>query len=272
MTIPKQSEWLKADAIAPPIGVDREARVIHGYVLAQEGPFKSEGRGEFDIKGLRQIVRLAKDKPKGLKSRFAHPSLSGDGIGSFLGRTNNVRMGNVQVNRDGKLLELNAVRGDLRLDPSSFVAPSGNLGDYVMRLAESDPDAMSSSLVLKPEFQYRLDNHGKRRIDDNGKELPPLWWPLELHASDIVDTGDAVDGFLSVVDLDDSLVRQGCELLKGFLPGQPREIVEARLQAWLQEALNWRFGNEPAEELAGIPVEDVERALRHKMRALAKSH
>lgn len=269
MKIPKQSEWLKADAVAPSVGVDREAKVIYGYVLAQEGPFKSEGRGEFDVKGLRQIVRLAKEKPNGLKSRFAHPSLSGDGIGTFLGRAKNIRMGNVQVNRNGELLELNAVRGDLHLDPSSFETPSGNLGEYVMTLAESDPDAMSSSLVLKPELQYRLDNHGKPRLDENGNELPPLWWPVELHASDIVDTGDAVDGFLSVEGLNDSLVRQGCELLKGFLPGQPRDVVEARLQSWLQEALNWRFGNEPEEsaEPLGLPAEDVERALRHKMRA-----
>lgn len=267
--IPKQSEWLKADAIALPVGVDRDANVIRGFVMAQEGPFKSKGRGEFDLKALKQIVKLANSRPNGLKSRFAHPSLSGDGIGTFLGRVKNARLANVQINRNGELLELNAVRGDLHLDPTSFDTPSGNLGEYVMSLAESDPDAMSSSLVVKPEENVRLDNHGKPRMDESGEQLPPLWWPLEVHAADIVDTGDAVDGFLSVEGLNDSLVRQGCELLKGFLPGQPREVVEARLQSWLNEALNWRYGNEPIESL-GVPVEDVERALRHKIRSLAE--
>lgn len=261
-TIPTTSRWLRADVTAPPIGVDRENKIIRGFVMAQEGPFKTEGRGEFDLKGLRQIVRLANSKPSGLKSRFAHPSLSGDGIGTFLGRVRGAKMGVVQIERNGELLERNAVRGDLHLDPTSFTSPNGNLGQYVMDLAESDPSAMSSSLVIVPDEQVRLDNHGKPRKDEAGNDLPPIWWPLELHASDIVDEGDAVDGFLSADGLTDELVRKGYEMLRGFLPGQPRDVVEARLQAWLGRALDCRYGVDEPDEPDGLMAEDLERRLR----------
>src|SRR4051812_26748106 len=119
--------WLKSDSVGKPIGVDEEKKIIHGYVLAQEGPFKSEGRGEFDKQSIADIVRLAADHSNGLKSRFTHPSLSEDGLGKFLGRTKNIRVDGTKA------------RGDLHLDPTSFNTPSGNLGGYVMDLAKSDP-------------------------------------------------------------------------------------------------------------------------------------
>lgn len=272
-TIPEQSQWLRADTKSPQIGVDREAKVIRGFVLAQEGPFK-DLRGEFDVKGLKEIAKMANSKPNGLKSRFAHPSLSGDGIGSFLGRAKNVRMGVAQVERNGKLLELNAVRGDLHLDKTAFATPSGDLGSYVMDLAESDPDALSSSLVIQPDERKRLDRKGMPVLGEDGMELPPLWFPKELHAIDVVDTGDAVDGFLSAEGLSDSLVREGFAMLNGFLPGQPRNVVEARLTAWLSRALDCRFGNDPAdededEEVEAVMAGDLERRLRHKVRSVA---
>ena len=85
--------------------------------------------------------------------------------------------------------------------------------------------------------------------DANGDELPPLWRPTKLHASDVVDTGDAVDDFMSAelgaLDIDqlpDALVRRGSELLNKAFPGQTREVVEARLNAWLSKYLDLRYG------------------------------
>ena len=48
-TKPKpDSHWLRAGISGKPVAIDRTARVLRGYVVAQKGPFKSEGRGEFD--------------------------------------------------------------------------------------------------------------------------------------------------------------------------------------------------------------------------------
>jgi hypothetical protein len=51
--MPVEPQWLSARPRAAPVGVDREAKVIRGYVVAQEGPFKSAGRGEFDTAALK---------------------------------------------------------------------------------------------------------------------------------------------------------------------------------------------------------------------------
>jgi hypothetical protein len=235
--LPVTPTWLKADSLGKPVGVDTEKKIIHGYVVAQLGPFKSEGRGEFDKQSLNDIVRLYGESPAGIKSRFAHPTLSDDGIGKFLGRS-----------RDGRL-DGDKVRADLHLDPTSFRTPSGDLGGYVMALAQSDAGAFSSSLVLMTKQEIRLNEDGTPKKDDAGKALPPLWRPTRLHASDVVDTGDAVDDFLaanlSAEELPDALVRRGSELLNQAFPGQPRDVVQARLQAWLDKYLQLRYGPAP---------------------------
>jgi hypothetical protein len=245
--------WDSLKATGKPIGVDREAGVIKGYVVAQRGPFKSEGRGEFDDASLLSIVALMNAKPQGTKSRFGHPGMSDDGLGKFLGRSKDARI-------DG-----DRVRADLHLNPASRTTPHGDLGGHVMDLAESDPDALSSSLVLQVDREWRLASDGKsRKTDDRGQELPPIWRPKAIHASDIVDTGDAVDGLLSAgIDPDGlplAALWRGAELLDSVFAGQEREAVEARCLSWLGRYLSRRYG-EPA--LAGPG--DLER-LRRRLR------
>jgi len=232
--------WLRAGLARGAAQVDRAAGVIRGYTVAQMGPFKS-GRGEFDAAGLRQAARLM-GGPRGVKSRFTHPTLSGDGLGKFLGRAKDARV------EGGKL------KADLHLSPTSRNTPSGDLGGYVMDLAESDPDAFGSSLVLKAREDLRLDGKGRPAVGPDGEELPPLWWPEEIHASDVVDEGDAVhDGFLGVPpevvaallagDLPDGFVRAGSALLDSvFGKDAPRALVEGRATAWLARYLELRYG------------------------------
>ncbi len=241
--------WLRADLRGRPIGVDRDAKVINGFVVAQEGPFKSEGRGEFDKNALSAIVGLMAGSAAGLKSRFTHPTMSADGLGKFLGRARNGRLDQVTVLRDGAPVTLACVRADLHLSETAFRTPSGDLGTYVMDLAESDPDALSSSLVLQREEEYRRNADGTLLCDDAGEPLPPLWRPTRLHASDVVDTGDAVDGFLaaglSAENLPDAAHRKGAELLNQVLAGMDRREVRTRCLAWLDRYLDLRFGPEP---------------------------
>ena len=265
--VPKQSEWLRAAVKSTDVGVDREKRTILGMVMAQEGEFlEPEPRGRFDARSLKKIVTLARKTPAGLKSRFTHPSLSGDGLGSFLGRTKNVRLDSVTVEREAGIVSLLAVRGDLHLADAAFHSPRGNLGQYVLDLAAEDSDALSSSLVLQSKEEQELDRDGKPIRDANtGEVVPPLWRPQKLHAAAVADEGAAVDGLLSAVgagELRDDAVRQGCSLLNGVLPGQAREIVEARLQSWLHLALDLRFGSEATCQHCGERVADCGDACR----------
>src|SRR5262245_4116304 len=193
---PLEPRWLRPQFSGRPVGVDREtgAGVLRGYVVAQAGPFKSEGRGEFDRQALAEIVRMGNEAPRGIKSRFTHPDMSSDGLGKFLGRSQGFSLA---AAADARGKRVQAVRADLHFDPSAHDAPGGDLAGYVMRLAESDPDALSSSLVLHADREQRLEPDGRTPTrGPDGEELPPLWRPTRLHASDIVDTGDAVDGLL----------------------------------------------------------------------------
>lgn len=246
-------EWLRASIASEAIGVDRENNILRGYVIAQEGPFKSDGRGEFDKAALQAIERLGNSKSGGLKSRFTHPDMSNDGLGKFLGRARDLRMDKARDERTGKTVT--AVRGDLHFDKTALdTPPEGGkpLGLYVMELAESDPGALSSSIVVVADQVAQLDKDGKQLKDSAGNDLPPLWIPKELHASDIVDTGDAVDGLLSAnIDIERlplSVLWKGSLLLDAVFLDQPRDVIEARLAAYVKRYLDRKFGEPPPRQ------------------------
>lgn len=244
-TLPVTPHWLKATVPFPkPEGVDREAQILRGYVVAQEGPFKTPGRGEFDVPALQTIVHMINARSKGLKVRFGHPTLSDDGLGKYLGRSREARLASVSVEHAGSWQEITAVRANLHFNQTAQRTPNGDLVSYIMDLAASDADALSSSLVLEADKEMRRDARGQPLRDAMGEELPPLWRPTRLHASDIVDTGEAVDGLLSV-HWPDAVVRQGCELLDKAFKDQPREVVMARCLSWLQRYLELRYGPPP---------------------------
>lgn len=246
-----QTEWLRAGATAKPIGVDKENRRINGMVIALAGVLQGDHDGEFDAKTLREIVRLAKLHPKGVKSRFGHPSLSNDGLGSFLGRVTGVHLGEANLVRDGVESSVLAVRGDLQIADSAFQSdgPRGNIGENVLAVAGEDEAAISSSMVLEIEEELRLNKDGSRKLDDEtGEPLPPFWRPTRLHSFDIVDDGAAVDGLLalSADGLSDEVVRRGCELLDAQFVGKDREFIEKRLTGFVSRYLGLRFDDEPA--------------------------
>jgi len=258
------SDWLKTRTLGRPVGVDRDARVINGFVVAQEGEFKSEGRGEFDGDSLRSIAKLMRRSPKGLKSRFAHPDESNDGLGKFLGRARDPFIDRLTI--DGRTVE--AVRADLHFAESASSTPSGDLAGYVMDLAAEDPDALSSSLVGEFEEEFRLEKDGTPTKDAAGRELPPLWRPSRLHASDVVDTGDAVDGLLSASlsaeGLPNEVVFKAAELLRAQFANKDRQFVHARLSAWCARVLDHYW---PAK-LSDSDVATATLRIRHEVDAL----
>lgn len=259
--IEHEPAWLKTDTSGALVGVDRAQKAILGYVVAQEGDFKSEGRGAFDEKSLKNIVRLMSAQPHGVKSRFQHPDMSNDGLGKFLGRAKDARMDSVTLGRGKDRRVIQAVRADLYLSDTAFNTPAGDLGSYVLDLAESDPDALSSSLVLHADLEYRVDAKGRREVnEETGAELPPIWRPTMIHASDIVDTGDAVDGLLSVDSLPLAELWQGGKLLDQVFAGQSRETVEARCMEYLRRYLDRRYG---AQET--FQVENLRRRLATRL-------
>jgi hypothetical protein len=252
-TMPIMPHYLRAVSTGRPAKVDREAKALRGYVIAQEGVFK-DSRGAFNAQSLSEIVRVGNAVRGGLRSHFTHANLSGDGLGKFLGRSRNFAM---STTTDGDGRTVKAVRGDLLFDETAFKTPSGDLATYVMDLTESDPDAISSSLVILPRQEDQLDDRGRLKLDADGEPLPPLWFPEKLKASDIVSEGAAVDGLLSVQDMDpDDFVNLASQGLDHLFRDQPREVIEARVTAYLGRYLERRFpGAVPAAgAVAPVPT------------------
>lgn len=260
-TMKTEPVWLAALAMGGGSinGVDRENKILRGYIVAEKGPFKSAGRGEFDTPALQKIVELGNASPIGLKSRFTHPGLSSDGLGNYLGRAKNF-----QLEGDSK------VRADLHFDPVAFDGPKGNLGKYVMDLADTDPKGIGSSLVLAVDKTYRLNADGTPQKSPDGKELPPLWMPKKLRASDIVDEGDATNSLLSVEELDDlpdHAVRMAFEALNQAFSGQDRETTKARAEAFIERYLNHRFGA-PKDDLSNSNYPNLKMRIHQLAMAL----
>lgn len=262
------TEMLRASTFGRPVAVDRKANVLRGYVVAQLGPFKSDGRGEFNQEGLGLIEQLGNESKQGLKSRFTHPTMCSDGLGNYLGRVRDFFLSE-SMNADGQ--KVPAVRADLVFDLTALETPPKGgkpLGEYVMDLAEGDSDALSSSLVLKTKKVYRKKDDGTLLEGPNGEELPPLWYPEKLFGSDIVDVGDAVDGLLSFEGLSGAEVWKGTEMLDGMFDGQDRVEVSERLRGWLEKYLDHRFGEK--EEV--VPsFEDSLRLRKARNRAMARN-
>ena len=204
MATAEKVEMLSAVIGAQALSVDRSQNIIRGVVLAQEGPFKTKGRGAFDQASLKTIKAAINKMPKGMPSRFAHPELFRDPIGTRVGYFKNPQMSHVAVERDGKQVLLHAVRADLHIYKFALKNSRDGgtpYGTQLMDMVEEDPASLSTSLVLSADMEYQMDPATKKMESDaNGDPLPPLWRPKQVLASDFVDRGEAVDSALSAAE------------------------------------------------------------------------
>lgn len=244
MTMPARPEWLESSVATSRPAVDRDAKVLRGYVVAELGEFREpDPRGQFVAESLERIVELGNQPNNGLKSGFRHPGLSSDGLGKHLGRSQNYRL-----NSDGS-----KVLADLHFADVAFKSPPDGggtpLGEYVFDLAEQDSEAIASSLRLKPD-EYGRNGDGKLEPFDRRKHdgQVPIWIPTELHASDIVSDGAATDSLLSAEMLDahlkrpDDHVRAATAIIDHLFGGEPHNVLEARLTAFVDRYLVAKFG------------------------------
>jgi len=175
--------------------IDKENRLIRGAVIARQGEVKGHG-GWFDAESLDALVALGNKGRGGLKTRFAHPGLSSDGMGKQIGRTSALR-------RDDEI-----VRGNLQLHRK--VDNPNRLGmiQDVLNLAEEDPTAFGMSIVLVRDFDAEQAFAKKHEIkqgegavfvspDKANAKNWPHWRLREVRASDVVDEPAANEGFLS---------------------------------------------------------------------------
>lgn len=160
---------------------DKYKGVIRGFAVMTQGNVKDMRGWEIDETTLSQIVEAGNKVQLGLKSRFGHPNMSSTALGTFTGRAKNFR-------KDGDI-----ARADLFISKTAYETPDGDIASYVLDLAEKDPEAFGTSVVLG-EFDLEYADKEKKK---DGKDLPPRLRVSSLMAVDVVDDPAANDGMFN---------------------------------------------------------------------------
>lgn len=168
--------------------IDREKGIIYG-VSVITGDREASGHEMYvDQVMVEQVYQAGLSAGDvGVKARFDHPNPCSNSMGTELGRFRNFSL-------DG-----NQVRADLHLNDASAISPNGNYRDYVLSLAEEDPEQFATSIVFRMAESYmpqKEDYPDQDPSDDN-----PFWFEHARVKSmthvDVVNEGAANDGLFS---------------------------------------------------------------------------
>jgi hypothetical protein len=207
------SKYLKSGRISLAVSTDNgsrvsfEERVITDVIMCQVGEAKGHGvhlEQSFIEDGIAYANKY--HSKIGLKCRFGHPAMSNDALGTEVGRFKNFRV------VDDKMV------ADLHIFKSANLSPTHpGAGDWILSMADEDPNAIMCSIIFKPGKKYQYDDEGNKYylkiIYDKygvsyGTENPdqkydsnkPVFVELkELFATDLVDEGAATDKLFSAI-------------------------------------------------------------------------
>ncbi len=165
--------------------VDKEQGIIFDVVVAALGEAKGHNI-HLNSQFLDEVVSLASKHKAGIKARFGHPNICATALGTYLGRYKNYRRVGDQV------------LADLHLDDSAKKSPNGNLYEYVLDMAENNPDMFGASIAFKQgEATTSLS-------EVDGKQVEKKFATIKaLYATDLVDSPAATDGLFEAFHEDD---------------------------------------------------------------------
>lgn len=165
---------------APKKGV--EGKIIRGAKVIQLGDVNDHRPMKVDEETLATVVDQINGPSKGLKARWTHPNLCSDGMGKHLGYWRDARV------------EGDAVIADLHVSDAAFSSPIGDIGSYVLQLAQEDPDAFGVSVAgrFTEEYEAQLDEV------EPGERLPIRF--ASLRSADVVADPAATRGGLFSID------------------------------------------------------------------------
>ena len=197
-------------------GGDRKAGLIRGASIIVEG--EALGHDAWvDATLLSQVADQINASELGIKARFTHPSLSGDGLGSMFARAKNASV------------EGDRVVADLHMTEAGHSTPDGDLAAYVMDLAEQDGDAFGVSISftrdIGEEKKFAAQNSDERgrfqSPDKRNKDNYRHFRLARLIAADVVDEPAAnPDGLFTKAS--QRIAHEGADLI-AFAIGQTDE-------------------------------------------------
>lgn len=140
--------------------IDEEAGVLHGVQINIMGEAKGHGvfLGEDFIDG---VVAQGNASKLGIKSRFGHPAMCSDALGTFLGRAKNFAKKEVKRS-DGTTCW--GAFADFHLAQEAKHSPGGDLYTWTMMTAKNSPDTFGQSIVFTYADWYVLDKDGGKLL------------------------------------------------------------------------------------------------------------
>ena len=219
--------------------LDEPNGILHSVVVAQAGKVKSYFE-EIDSETLSQIASLGNAKENGVKARFGHPNMCSSSFGTYIGRFKNYH------------IEGDAVLADLHLDEVCRSSPTGNLYDYILKMAKSNPDMFGASIAFVPAEPA------------TGEGDFPFTRIQDLLATDLVDDPAATDSLFSVDPFSYQATRflDSNPAIASLIAKRPDTIIEFMLKYFsnnniMKKELFQKLKNlfNPAPE--GVPDETV---------------
>jgi len=243
----------------PVLSVDRDRHIIYGVSAAQA----VEALGHdmiLDGRTIAQVVEHGNAARNGVKSRFTHPGLSSTGLGKYLGRLRDFRQ------------EGDKALADLHLADSAFKTPEGDLGTYVMDMAEHDPDMFGMSMVIQGRRVWTLADGSEMDVEDfkegrrpeNATTEKPIVRVKQLMAVDAVDEPAANrDGLFAARHLwaTNSLSQEAFDDIDEYLSGAgvtPQRAFEFALAYFTARGVDVKEFKQMAEETKDTAPEQPE--------------
>ena len=243
----------------PVVSVDRDQHIIYGVSAAQA----VEALGHdmiLDGRTIAQVVEHGNSARNGVKSRFTHPGLSSTGLGKYLGRLRDFRQ------------EGDKALADLHLADSAFKTPEGDLGTYVMDMAEHDPDMFGMSMVIQGRRVWTLADGSEMDVEDfkegrrpeNAITEKPVVRVKQLMAVDAVDEPAANrDGLFAARHLwaTNSLSQEAFDDIDEYLSGAgvtPQRAFQFALAYFTARGVDVKEFKQMAEETRDTAPEQPE--------------
>lgn len=198
---PTRCRMSNGSAAPVALKIDYGKKIIRGISAMTRGP--SLGWDAWiDATLLAQVAASGNSFSRGVKSRFTHPGLSSDGLGTLLGRAKSFRVEDDQVLCDLHLLD------------SAEHTPKGDLSTYVMQLADESPDLAAFSIVFTRDMdaesafieKHQVEQKPGQKVfvspDEDNAANDPHFRLEVLHDVDLVDEPAAnPDGMFSAPDI-----------------------------------------------------------------------
>lgn len=197
--------------------------LILGAVAITRG--EALGHGQWVDVEMLDSVANALNQRGGWKVRFTHPDMSSDGLGKFLGRAYGGRRESDRV-----IIE------EMHIAETARDTPDGDLGGYILRLAEEDPEAFGLSIVF-----YEDADAAYQFMDEHAGEDGVFASPDELNVDNLphvrMESFRGVDFVDSPAANPDGLFHRETEMAT-----QARELAEYALGLRAKPATSVAFG------------------------------